>query len=820
MDTRNLLGLPRIFIAVALLALVPRGASAAWELPGAIGACVPGTAAFDCALNGGGHLAVELYADGVVRIRITPLDAFEDRPTGALVPTAKQPAQGQVFDTPGAVFLVSPQLTLALFKSPLQLAIWRADGTLVSATREFGFAWDRDAKTVAVNQFAIPGEHYLGLGERGGPIERRGRQISMRNTDHAAFNSFTDPLYISIPFFYMVRDGKAAGVYVDSGATPFFDLDSSGNGLATFGSSGNQLDYYVMAGPEPLAVAAGYRQLTGPNQIPPIWTLGYHQSRYSYNTQEEVLSVAWYLRTLAVPADVLYFDIDYLDQLRMFSWNPLAFPDPAGMNLQLKQWNFRSVNIMEPLNHTGDPMHPLLSGAGYYLRGPNGQSLINQIWFGWVSWLDFSKSGVRDWYSGALQWFMGTYHIDGVWNDLNEPAANYMPEAIYDFDGQPRTDLEARNLYALQEAKTSYEAQRQLRPNTRPWVFSRSGFAGQHRYGAMWGGDADTAWWSLRTNVELSLSMGLSGQPFFGHDIGGFLGSPSPELFLRWMTFSAYTPLFRNHAINYAERREPWAFGEPYLGMIRNIVNARYRLIPYIYSLFKHDATSGSPVIAPLPFHFPGDPTTFVINDQFMLGPDMLVAPVLDEGAFGRYVYLPGTGGWIEERTDTRYTGGQWVFALAAIDQIPVFIRESAIVPRAPVAQSTAEQPLNRRSLDIYCAGNAGFDLYDDDGTSLAHEQGEFLVSRLTCTPGAVTTVGIERVQGSWLPPADRQWSLTLHRTAAPFSVRKNGVMMTFVGTEAALANASEGWTYTSGDKVLVKVADQAAPLSITLHHQ
>jgi alpha-glucosidase len=505
----------------------------------------------------------------------------------------------------------------------------------------------------------------------------------------------------------------------------------------------------------------------------------------------------------------------------MFSWNFLAFPDPAAMNLQLKTWGFHPVNIMEPMNRTEDPLHPWLAQAGYYLTGPTGLPLVNSIWYGEVSWLDMSKSAVRDWYSATLQSFMGTYHIDGVWNDLNEPAQNYMPEAVYDFDGQPRTDLEARNLYALQEAKTSYEAQVALRPNQRPWIFSRSGFSGLHRYGANWGGDADTSFASLRTNVEMSLSMGLSGQPFFGHDIGGFLGSPSPELFLRWMTFSAYTPLFRNHAMNTSARREPWAFGEPYLSMIRNIINERYRLIPYIYSLFHHDATLGAPVIAPLPFHFKDDPTTFVINDEFMLGQSMLVAPVLDEGATGRWLYLPNGGDWIHERTDVRYAGGQWIWVDAAIDQIPVFLLEQAIIPRAPVAQSTAEQPLNRRSLDLYCDTQASqFDLYEDDGMSLAHEQGDFLVSRIACTPGPVTTLGIERTQGTWQPPADRQWSMTLHRTAQPSSVRKGGVPLAFVGTEAALAVVAEGWAYSADQRVIVKVSDQATPLAVTLHHE
>lgn len=788
------------------------------QAAGSVTSCANSQTTVDCSLDSGGRFQLDFFADDIVRIRVSADGVFHNRPTGALVDTAKQATDGQIFDVGANIFFKSSKMTIQIVKSPLRLVIWRADGTLVSVFQENGLLWDRATGVTLARSIALPGEHYLGLGERGGPIDRRGRSVSMRNTDWAASTSLSDPLYISTPFFYALHDGKASGVYVDSGATPFFEFDKAGDGSLSFGVAQGDLDYYVMSGPEPLAVAQAYRQLTGPNQIPPIWTLGYHQSRYSYMSQEEAISIAWMLRAEQIPTDVLYFDIDYLDKLRMFSWNHSTFPDPASMNLLLKSWGFHSVNIMEPINRIDDPLFPYLSQSGYMLKRSDGQTLINDIWFGSVGWLDFSKSVVRNWYKDALKGFMGTYHIDAVWNDLNEPAQNFMPEAIYNYDGQPRTDLEARNLYALLEAKTSFEAQRELRPTIRPWIFSRSGFSGLHRYGANWGGDADTSFASLRTNVETSLSMGLSGQPFFGHDIGGFLGSPSPELFLRWMTFSAYTPLFRNHAMNTSLRREPWAFGEPYLSMARNIINERYRLLPYFYSLFQHDANQGQPVISPLPFHFPEDETTYVIDDEFLLGPSMLIAPILTESQTARWVYLPVGATWINQQNDTPSPGGTWVPIYAAIDQIPVFIREGSIIPRAPVAQSTSEQALNLRTLDIYCESPAQFDLYEDDGTSFDYERGVSLSSALTCTPGHSKVVEIKRVSGSWAPPADRQWRIYLHRVQAkPSAVIKSNLVLPFVANEAELDGVSEGWTFTASQRVIVRVNDQQSPLSISV---
>lgn len=806
-----------VYLTIIVFNFILSYAHAELKTAGNTSRCITEQSMFDCMLDSGGRVNVELFANNIVHVRVSTDNIFHDRPTGALIADAKHENNGQTYDYTGSIFIRSSDLIVALIKSPLRLIIWRNDGTLVSLLQDNGFVWDKISGTVIAQFVSFANEHYLGLGERGGPIDRRGRTITMRNTDWAGATSLSDPLYISIPFYYTFKDGSAAGIFIDSGATPFFQFDTGGTGNLLFGVVSGDLDYYVMTGPTPVKVAQGYRQLTGANQMPPIWTLGYHQSRYSYNTQNEIISIANKLRELKIPTDVLYFDIDYLDKLHMFSWNKAAFPDPIAMNNYLHTSGFRSINIMEPVNNSGDPLFSYLSQSGFQLKDADGKSLVNQIWFGSVGWLDFTKQIVINWYKEQLKSFMGTYSIDGVWNDLNEPAQNFMSEAIYDFDGQPRTDAEARNLYALFEAKASYEAQLELRQNLRPWIFSRSGFAGVHRYGANWGGDADSSFSSLKTNVETSLSMGLSGQPFFGHDIGGFLGSPSPELFLRWMTFSAYTPLFRNHAMNTSLRREPWEFGEPYLTMIRNIINERYRLIPYIYSLFYHDATQALPVVSPLPFYFPGDEKTYSINDEFMLGSSLLVAPILTEGEpQSRQVYLPLGSNWINQSNDELLLGGSWTLIGASIDKIPVFVREGSIITRAPVSQSTSSQSLSKRELDIYCGNATQFELYDDDGLSLDFTNGVFLVTKITCDP-SIAQIKIERLAGTWKSPSNREWRLNVHRIPGkPATLFKSGVPLSFFENESELERESEGWTYTIDKKIVVRLLDLDAPILIS----
>lgn len=802
------------FLSLSLTSALPALAQSAGSITG----CKTAAAIAECTFDSGGGIRIEPFANNLVRIRVSPDGQFQDRSTGALVPNAKQTSNAQFFDTSAALYLQSPQMTVGLFKAPLSLVIWRADGSIVNAMQDNGLSWDLTTG-VTVARFQSPaGEHYLGLGERGGSIDRRGRKLTMRNTDWAGASSLSDPLYISIPFFYIYLDGAAAGVYVDSGATPFFDFDSQGNGSYSFGVVKGDLDYYVMAGPDSPSVARNYRQLTGPNQLPPIWSFGYHQSRYSYISSDEVFSIANSLRSYQIPADVLYFDIDCLNNLQLFSWNTATFPDPGSMNSQLHSMGFHSVNIMEPIVRNDDPLFPYLSQSGFLLTDGSGQTLTNQIWFGTVGWLDFSKSAVRNWYQTTLQAFLGSYNIDGVWNDLNEPAQNFMPNAVYDYDGQPRTDSEARDLYALQEAQTSYLAQLKLRPNTRPWIFSRSGFSGLHRYAANWGGDADSTFSSLQMNVEMTLSMGLSGQPLFGHDIGGFLGSPSAELFLRWMSFSAYTPLFRNHAMNTSARREPWAFGEPYLTMARNIINDRYTLIPYIYSLFFHDAAQAQPVVTPLPFYFSGDEMTYLIDDEFLLGQSLLVAPIFVEGASYRWVYLPAGASWIDKSSDTLSPGGGWALAFANIDQIPVYVKDGSIIPRTQLAQSTSLQTHDRQTLDLYCGVPANFDLYEDDGLSFDYAKEIYLLSSINCKPGQTTDISIDRTAGAWRPPNSRQWQLNLHRTPTkPSGVSKSGTALPFAADQASLAAITEGWTYTTNQQVIIKVNDQPTTLQISV---
>lgn len=775
----------------------------------------------DYQLAHGSVARIEIVAQDIVRVRFNPAGALTNRLSGAIAKSGISLPTPFFYDQPDATYIVTDSMSVIVGKNPFRVVVYHKDGSLaVADAGNSCLGWDSETGAVFNRKYAPPDERYFGFGERAGPLDRRGRKLLMMNVDRAAYQEFSDPLYISIPFYYGMQNGKTYGVFLDNPAIPFFDVDSQYQGTLTFGALEGELDYYVMTGPEPSRVVASYHKLTGFMPLPPKWTLGFHQSRFGYGSQQQLLDIATTFRNLQIPCDALWLDLDYHDKLQIMSWDPANFPAPVEMNQTLKANGFRSVNIVDPVVHTFDRVYPYMAASKFFIGDKDGRPLVNEIFYGQVSWIDFTKDSTRDWYKEVFKIFLST-GVDGVWNDLNEPAQNYMPEAVYDFNGERRTETQARNLYALNITSLTYETMRELRPNVRPWIFSRSGYSGIHRYAANWSGDALTDFENLRIAVQMSNSMGLSGQNQFGHDIGGFLGSPSAELFIRWMQFASYIPIFRNHAMNTSLPREPWQFGEPYTSMSREIVNNRYRMLPYIYSLVEQASREGSPVLAPTFFHFPSDARTYTQDTEFMLGPSVLVAPVFVEGGVTRSLYLPSGSNWIDFNNGTTYSGGQTITVAAPLDVIPVFIREGAIIPAGPVLQHVGDPAAPRMTANVYGGANSEFVLYEDDGESFGYTRGAYLRTRLSKTVNSTgQTFVIERTGGGWTPPA-RPWFVRFHAVgSAPSSVALNGASLRRAASEAELDGAAAGWFYHEEEKrLIVRIADAAAAQTLSVQN-
>jgi alpha-glucosidase len=772
----------------------------------------------DFVLDQGVVARVELLDDDLVRVRVSTTGVFSTQTSGAVASTGLNSPTVRVSDSSTATFIVSSRTQVAILKTPFRVLIYRSDGSLASGDLPNAIFWDPSSGLILNQKYAPADEHYFGLGERGGPVDRRGRTITMFNVDWAGYGEFDDPLYISVPFFYGLRQGLAYGLFFDNPAIPSFDMDSKNTGVLQFSANSGEINYYVMVGPEPWRVANTYRRLIGFAPLPPSWTLGYHQSRYGYSSGAEIVQIAQTFRQMGIPCDAIYFDINYMDYLEDFTWDPVNFPSPQTMETQIDALGMKRVNIFEPVVRNDDPLWNYMSASNFFLTGPDGTSLVNSIWYGDVSWIDFTEPAARDWYKQVLKTFLAQ-GITATWDDLDEPAQVFMPQAIYNNGGSPKTDSQARNTYALNETSLSYQAQAELRANLRPWVLSRSGYAGIERYSANWSGDTQSTFDSLRVSIEMSGSMGLSGQDQFGHDIGGFLGSPSAELFIRWMGFSSFTGLFRNHANAGTVPREPWAYGEPYTELATNIINRRYQMLPYVYTLMANARQGGTPLVTPLFFFFPTDSNTYSQDGEFMLGDSLLVAPVYQQGATTWHAYLPAGNNWIDINTDQLYAGGQSVTVAAALGTTPAFVREGAVVPGGPVMPNVGAHVSQELTVDVYPGPNSSFLLYEDDGISFDYITGEYLKTQIakTLLPTG-TQLDIRRQEGTWLPPG-RSLSACYHSfNAPPKSVQWNGVPVLPVASESALANVTAGWFLRTTDhQLIVRVATLSDPLQITV---
>lgn len=762
---------------------------------------------------------VEFIDAEVIRVRFNPAGRLTDVATGAVARKPGQEPSVTVVENPDAVILAGAKAVVSVMKHPFRVIILRSDRSVVMEDAAGGIVWDKATGAIVSRKVARQGEAYFGLGARGGPINRRGRSIVMRNVDYAGYGELTDPLYISIPFFYGLLNGKAYGIFFDNPAQPVFDMDSEGSGLMTLGAASGELDYYVMTGPTPLDVARGYAKLTGNTPLPPKWSLGYHQSRYSYDSEAAALSVAEQFRRLRIPCDVLWFDIDYMDGFKTFTFSPERFPDPARVMRRLDELGFKKVFIVEPLMLGEDPLWAPAREDGYLVKNADGTTKVSSIWYGDVSFIDFTSARARQWYLPQLIDFL-RLGVDGVWNDLNEPSQNFMPQAVYDFYGQSKPDDYARNLYALHQLSLTFEAMRKAQPDVRPWAISRSGYSGIQRYAANWSGDIHSTFDSLRVSVQMSISMGLSGQNFFGHDIGGFLGSPDVELMTRWMQFGSYIPLFRNHATKETLPREPWAFGEPATGLLRGIIEERYRLLPYIYSLFHDVQETSRPVVAPLFFDYPDDTNTYNQDSSFLLGPSLLVAPVVEAGATSREVYFPRGANWIDRSTGQLYLGGTTSRIPAPMDRIAVFVKENAVIPGGPAMQSTSESAAGEIRWDFY--GNsqsvAGGTVYEDDGKSYRHLAGSYLVTTATRfdVPGYVL-VGTRRTSGSY-DPGPRTVYFTLHRmTQTPTGAVSGADRLMQVECGQIGNQTRAAWCYDGATRKAVVRTSDGPDLSVVL---
>jgi alpha-glucosidase len=735
-------------------------------------------------------LQIDALRSDVLRVRIYPNAHPPEDASWAVLPgarTARVPVTSEAsgFRTPAMRVSVSRDLRLTV--SDLAGNVLQQDALPV--------AWSDDGFRVAKSKPADA--HFFGLGDKPGPLDRAGEAFVMWNTDAFGWQESTDPIYKSIPFFLEMSGGRTIGVLFDNTFRTFFDFGRERNDRYTFGAPAGPLDYYLIYGPGPKQVVESYAWLTGPTPLPPLWALGYQQSRYSYYPQSRVEDIAAHLRRDRIPTDVIWLDIDYQYKNRPFTIDTARFPDFAGMVHQLAAENFRTVTITDlHIAHLpGQGYAPYDSGeAGNNFVKEDGHDYVGPVWPGPAVFPDFTRAQARLWWGGLFKQFVDD-GVAGFWNDMDEPSvfvpSGTMPlDAVHRIEGAtaegfaPRTALhtEIHNVYGMENTRATMEGLLALSPNLRPFVMTRASYAGGQRYAVTWTGDNSSTWNHLRQTTPQLLNLGLSGFSLAGADVGGYAGSPPPDLLTKWQMLAAFQPIFRNHSSSDARPHEPWVDGPVQEAIRRRYIEERYRLLPYLYTAAEETSRDGMPIMRPLFLEFPnaatdGHPLDLDAPGEFMFGPDILVAasPSPEEIAPYEVVLAPGVwyDYWTGEKLDrTVPTGSGEVGAPAAaplkpvmaepkLDELPLYVRAGAIIPMQPLTQSTEELPRGPLILRVFpnlpgqpCQG----DIYQDDGTSFDFRRGSYLRIHLTCStaPDHSLTVSIAGREGKFHPWWDK----------------------------------------------------------------
>jgi alpha-glucosidase len=714
-----------------------------------------------------GRLRLELLDAGVLRFRLCrgASGPFPPLFSYALDPGAQWPSVSlDVEETPGAITLHTPHLTCRVDRAPCRLSLYDAQGQPLSEDSQ-GFRFE--GRGAAWARRLAPGEAIYGLGEKAFGLDLRGQKLEMWNRDPSCYLPGDDPLYASIPFFVALRQGRACGFFLDNPGRAWFDLGHARAGEWQYQAEAGELCGYFFAGPSMAEVLERYTRLTGRMSLPPRWLLGYQQSRWSYYPEARVREIVAELRQRRIPCDVIYLDIHYMDGYRVFTWDRERFPDLPGLIQDLRAAGVRVIPSMD----TGvkvDPgyaVHDDGLRVGAFCKLPGGTLFRGPVWPGDCYFPDFSDPAVRSWWG---DWHRGLLEagVAGIWNDMNEPAVfggEMAHNVLHAYEGPGARHDEVHNVYGLQEVRACAEGVQRLRPGERVPLISRSGYAGIQRYSAIWTGDNHSTWEHLRLSVSMCLNLGLSGVALCGADVGGFAGDCDAELLARWTELGALTPYFRNHSALGTAQQEPWAFGEPYESICRRAVELRYELLPYVYTAAWQAAQTGLPMMRPLALAWPDDARACHIDDQFLLGDALLVAPVLEAGRRSRPVYLP-EGIWYDFWTGQARRGE--VAAEAPLDRMPLFVRAGTVLPLAPVMQHTGGWPPQALRLLIY-PGDGESWLYEDDGHSLAYRSGEWRLTRFACRGDGTRLTVARHLQGPF-DPGYARFEVTLQGLQSP----------------------------------------------------
>ena len=728
-------------------------------------------------------LCVQVVTDYMVRFRYTTAGFFEDDFSYAIYKDLEgsyNRLEVQELDDEWEV--QTAVLRITINKHSLKKKVFDLEsGRLINAD-EKGFHWEPHPQyggnIVMMSKDVQHGEHYYGLGDKPMQLNLRGKRVKNWGTDEYGYAKGTDPLYKNIPFYTSITTEASYGIFFDNTFKAYFDFASERNSACSFWAHGGEMNYYFIYGPTPIEVVERYAVLTGKPDLPPMWALGFHQCKWSYYPESVVRDIAGEFRKRQIPCDAIYLDIDYMDGFRCFTWDKEKFPEPTKMVSDLAEDGFKTVAIIDP-GIKIDPDYPVFKEGfekGYFCKRADGDYMKGKVWPGECYFVDFTLPEAREWWAGLFKELIAENGIRGVWNDMNEPAVfeveskTFPPDVRHDYDGHPCSHRKAHNVYGMQMCRATYHGVKDFARPNRPFIITRSLYSGAQRYSATWTGDNIASWEHLWVANLQCQRMSVSGHSFIGSDIGGFTEHPNSELFVRWIQLGLFHPMMRVHSSGDHGDQEPWVFSDEATEIVKKFIEIRYKLLPYLYTVFWKNSTYGTPMLRPLAFVDHKDASTLYRNEEFLFGDHILACPIVEQGATSRYMYLP-KGEWYQYFTYDKLSGGKEIHAQAPLDEFPIYVKAGAVIPNYPVMQYVGEKKVEALVLQVYFAETkTRSEFYEDGGDGYDYKKGISNLKTFTQNSRSDRLQLSQNVVGKYQPEYDRY---ELELIGLPFEPKK-----------------------------------------------
>ncbi len=676
-----------------------------------------------------GNARILVYSPSVIRISLSKTENFDDFSYAVIAKPGN--TKHTIQDKGNSISIKTDSCELVISKNPVRFQLLNNKGQILNEDdASFGTGWI--GEEVCTYKKLQDGERFIGLGEKTGNLDRRGEGYTNWNTDYFGYPANGDPLYSSIPFYMGIHHGLVYGVFLDNTSKTHFNFGASNERFSSFMAEEGDMNYYLIANSNVAEIIKSYTDITGRMEMPSLWSIGFQQCRYSYYPESEVLTVAKTFRDKKIPADVMYFDIHYMDKYKIFTWDSERFPNPKRMLDQMDNLGFKSVVIVDPGIKVEKGYKSYEEGVAQdlFLKFPDGTNHIGSVWPGRCHFPDFTNEKTRLWWGNSFKGYVAD-GIDGFWNDMNEPASwgQKFPDLVEAYyDGIKANHRKWHNVYGMQMSRATFEGTKKLLNNKRPLILTRAAYAGIQRYSAIWTGDNRADDESLLVGVRLVNSLGLSGMPNSGYDVGGFGGECNINTFARWIAVGAFCPFFRNHKMIDAKDSEPWSYGERVEEISRNYISLRYKIMPYLYSAFYEASTTGMPVARSLAISYTHDPMIYdgKYQNQYFFGNGLLIAPITGPTTITK-VYLPKGNDWYDWYNDSKSAGGNEIYVETPLEKIPVFVKGSSIIPMQTLVQHAGEKPADTLFLHIYKGSeNNTFVYYEDAGDGYDYQSGDF----------------------------------------------------------------------------------------------